>query len=236
VAQTDFLPRPDNELNNFAAHMAAVIATDPALYGSTPAQSGELSAAAAAYASALATVNEPGTRTRVTVAEKDSARAVLVPLLRAAARRARAQSGLSAAQLQAMGLPQRTPAVQRSPAPQSMPTLYLAAIGGRRHELRLVDSQAHTRKALPRGAAGAQVFYFVTDYRQPGISPGAADDRTIPTDLSRWRFAGLATKSDFTVHYDAEDIGKTAHLRAVWFNRKGETGPASDEITAMIAA
>jgi hypothetical protein len=236
MPQTDFLPRRDVDLKNWSDHFASIIASDPQLYGSTFAQSGELSAAALAYASALGAASEPGTRTRVTVAEKDSARALLAPLLRAAARRARAQSGLSPGQLQAMGLPDRAPAVQRTPAPKSQPTLILARIGGRRHDLQLFDADTHTRKALPSGAAGAQVFYFVTERQQPGTSPGAPDDRTIPTDLSRWRFAGLATKSEFTVHYDGEDIGKTAHLRAVWFNRKGQTGPVSGEITAMIAA
>ncbi len=112
----------------------------------------------------------------------------------------------------------------------------VSCTGGGRHELRLFDQDTPTRKALPRSAAGAQVFYFVTDRAVVDNSPGGGDRESIPADLSRWRFAGLATKSDFTIRYDAEDIGKTAHLRAVWYNRKGETGPVSGEITAMIAA
>jgi hypothetical protein len=38
------------------------------------------------------------------------------------------------------------------------------------------------------------------------------------------------------VAYEAADIGKTAYIRAAWFNRKGERGPLSDPITGTIAA
>ena len=40
----------------------------------------------------------------------------------------------------------------------------------------------------------------------------------------------------FELKYDGEDVGKTAYVRALWFNPRGESGPQSDDVTATIAA
>ena len=57
-----------------------------------------------------------------------------------------------------------------------------------------------------------------------------------PSDLREWSSAGIGKKSDFTLGYRPEDAGKVAHVRAIWFNPRGQRGAAGDVIAAPIAA
>lgn len=91
--------------------------------------------------------------------------------------------------------------------------------------IRLVDETTPTKKAKPFGVEGAEVYSYIP-----------ADGEEPPMDLEKWRFEGLATRSTFQIAYNGDDVGKTAVIRAQWFNPRGEPGPASTAITATIAA
>ncbi|HYO09112.1 MAG TPA: hypothetical protein VER17_09080, partial [Tepidisphaeraceae bacterium] len=63
------------------------------------------------------------------------------------------------------------------------------------------------------------------------VGPEAA-----PQDLERWRFEGVASRSDFVIGFNLADAGKPITLVARWMNRKGEVGPTSLPVTTALAA
>jgi hypothetical protein len=103
--------------------------------------------------------------------------------------------------------------------------LALVDNAARSHRLRLVDETTLTKRAKPEGVEGAEVYSFV-----------AADGQAPPADLTQWRFEGQTRRWDYTVSYDAADVGKTAYLKALWFNPRGQCGPESEPIAATVAA
>jgi hypothetical protein len=109
------------------------------------------------------------------------------------------------------------------PAPSTKPVLSVVGIVNDDVVIRIVDQTTPTKRAKPPGTAGAQVFSFV----------GSGEP---PADLELWRFEGLASKSEFTVGFNAADAGKRITLAARWYTVKNEVGPVSDTIETVIAA
>src|SRR5206468_714023 len=107
-------------------------------------------------------------------------------------------------------------------APTTRPVLAIANIASRTLTIRISDEATPTRRAKPPGVDGADVYSFI------GTTP--------PGDLSAWTYKGLARNGEFNVPYNAGDVAQIAHLRAVWKNTRGVSGPIGDEVTGSIAA
>ena len=78
----DYIPTTDEGVRSWAENFAALITADPQRYGLVADDATAIQAASDDYAASLATALNPGTRTPVTVAEKDARRAQLVGLVR----------------------------------------------------------------------------------------------------------------------------------------------------------
>ena len=112
-----------------------------------------------------------------------------------------------------------------APAPSSRP-LALVESGQRlTHQLRLVDESTPTRRALPAGVLGAEVWVKLVDADQPA-----------PTDPTALTFLTMTTKPSFRAEFKAGEGGKTAVSMARWVNTRGEKGPWSEVTMATVAA
>lgn len=224
MPSSDWVPSADADLDAFAVNFEAKITASPTTYGLVAGDATAFNTVADDFATKLALATDPGTKTSVTVASKNTARAVLVANLRSLARRVQAHSTITAAQLTDLGLPVRDTVATPIPVPSSKPILAVMSHGPQLHNVRFADEGSPTSRRKPAGASGLQVFYT------------AGTPAVAITDPEEAQFEGVFTKADFVVSYDAGDIGKTATIRARWMNRKGEVGPLSDPITATIAA
>jgi hypothetical protein len=221
--RTDWVPSADADLDAFAVNFEQKITAFPATYGLLVGDATAFNTLADDFAAKLATATNPATRTSVAIAAKNTARAALVAALRSLARRVQAHPGITPAQLTEIGLTVRDTTSTPIAPPITSPVLAVEANNSRRHTLRLVDSATPLSRARPFGAMGASVYSYTGE--------GAP-----PASLEQWRHEGVATRSSFDVNYDANEVGKTAYLRAVWFNRRGQVGPMSDVITGTVAA
>jgi len=219
----DFIPHSDADLNSFAINLSAKITLAPTTYGLVAGDATALATLVTAFTSALSTAVTPATRTKTSIAAKDTARAVLVADIRSLARRIQATPTVTAAQKTDLGLPIRDAVPTPVPAPSTKPTLDLAVTDRQKHIIRIADETTPTRRGRPAGTIGCEVFAHV------GPTPA-------PAGLEDWNFKGIATKAEFDVEYAADDAGKQAQIVARWLNRKGETGPVSNPITGTIAA
>lgn len=222
MASQGWLPMSDTGLRDFTGDFSAKLTAAPTTYGLTAADATAEAGLVTTYKAALATATDPATRTPVTITAKNVAKAGLVASTRSLAARIQANPSVTPEQKVALGLPVHITGKTPIPAPTTRPVVTVADITELTHAVRIVDESTPTKRAKPYGVAEAAVFTFVGD------NP--------PADLEQWEFKGIAKRSDFLIHYDAPDAGKRAHIRAVWFNPRGEQGPVGEPASAMVAA
>lgn len=220
---SSFLPSREAQLAPYLQNMSAKISAAPTTYGLVAADATALATLVTAFVSALATATNPTTRTKGTIAAKDTAKAQVVATVRVLAKRIQANPAVTAQMKTDLGLPVHAVVPTPQPPPTSSPALIIVSIKPRAHIIRIADENTPNKRARPKGTFGAEVYSYVGD-------PADA-----PADLELWRFEGQATKAEFEVDYGGADVGKTALIVARWYNRKGETGPVSLPVNATVA-
>jgi hypothetical protein len=221
----DWIKKRETELATQSTEFAANIAAGPpAVFGLQNSDSTQMTSYASDFNTKLNAALNPDTRTPVSIALKDTSRAVLEAFMRSIGGRVRANPAVTAAQKISLGITVTSPP-SPVPPPSTRPVLSVVGIVNLDVTLRLVDELTPTTRARPRGAIGANIWSWVAP--TAGAEP--------PADRELWRFEAFASRSEETISFNAADAGKTIHIQAAWMNRKGEFGPTSAQITTVIA-
>ncbi len=109
----------------------------------------------------------------------------------------------------------------RVAVPDHAPKIAIDKIEHEMHKLRITDPEKPTTKAKPAGVARINVYRFV------GTAP--------PANLSQYQLYGSATKALFTSQFSDDDVEKKAWYIAQYENTRGERGPVSAPVSAVIA-
>lgn len=217
------IPTKDSALLSFATNFQDVTSTVPANWGLLAADATLLGTQVAAFASALTVATTPATRTKITVAQKDTAKAAMLVTLRGQVKRVQAFPGVTLAMREEAGLqPYNPPSPQ--PAPASAPVLTVVAVLSNRQTIRIADQFTPTKRAKPFGVTCAQIFTYLT----------AGPDELPPANIDAWTGQGTVARSGFTLEYPESAAGKTAWIVARWQNSKCQTGPLSTRATAIV--
>lgn len=219
---TDFIPAKDADFDAWSANFESQIDTEYAAYGLTTGQATAYTALDTAWRTAYAAAVNPATRTPVTVAAKDAARAAAVANARVLASIVNAFPGITNGQRTTLGLNPRGDGPTPVPAPTTQPLPAVVAYNPLQHVLQIRDVSTPASRKKPVGAIACQVFAKV------GTTP--------PVDISECTLRGLYTKPFLTLDYDGADAGKQAYYICRWVTRRGLVGPTSDLIAATITA
>ena len=222
MANSDWLDTSDGPLLTFATDFSSKVTATPTAFSLTAGDATSLASLVSGFSTALAAANDPATRTKVTVAAKQTAKILLVADIRALAKRVQASPTVTPAQKASLGLPIHSSSHTPQPAPSTEPVLSVVATNNLSNTFNVHDILTPTRRAKPANAAELQVFDWPGD--------------NAPADKSLWRFRGSFTKAQFALAYDPADAGKPVNVAARWANRKGEVGPFSDPVVGIIAA
>lgn len=214
--QADVLPTTDEAFGSFCTVFAAEYVANPFDLDAVfpPAA---ITSSASAFNLALANASDPSTRTAVTVALKNDARAatsaLIRPVIRGLVSLYRAGS-VTGSQLEAFGIriPDITPS--RIEAPATVPVLGVIASVPGTTRLRLYDSGlgADTRKK-PYGVVGCEIYR--------GYGP------SMPGNGEGLGFVAVATRTPYTITNEVAQQGETMYLFGRWINTRGERGPWS---------
>jgi hypothetical protein len=221
--RTDWVPSADVDLDLFCQNFSTKITATPASYGLIAGDATSFATLKTDFTTKLAAATNPSTRTKVTVASKDTSRAALNAALRSLAKRVQAYTSITSALLTDLGLTVRDTVSSPIAAPSTKPILSLAILASLAHNLRFADETTPTSRARPFGVVGLQVFYAY----ETGADTSSSE---------AMHFEGVASKINYPITYPAAAAGKTATVRARWFNRRGEVGPLSDPVTLTVAA
>jgi hypothetical protein len=178
----------------------------------------ELQRAFDRFQSLLEQADSPA-RNKIIVAEKNAVRKALVEKIRRLVSFRLKNPVITVAQRVAMGLNVRASTYSRVPVPGSRPEPDLEVLDFRRVKLRFRDKDCSTN-AHPYGVTGAVVAYDV-----------CATPPTSPTALHR---TVLATRTPFVLEFTEEERGQTFYVALCWQNERGEKGPWSEIVSAIV--
>lgn len=218
----DVPPQSDQGLNAFAANFDTKITATPTAYGLVAADATAYHALATDYATRLATAVNPATRTKVTVAAKNTSKAALVAKTRTLAKVVNAYPPITNAQRAELGLNLRDSTPTPIPPPATRPIISFDTTGPLVSKLRIADELSPSSRAKPSGAIGCEVWVKIGG--------------TAPISINDCRYEGLATRNQATVEFPAGSGNQTCYAIGRWINERGQVGPASNVVSATIAA
>jgi len=220
MAYADFLPARESDLLAWSAGFSAKINATPEALGLTSAQSASYAALNLAFAQAYDTAINPSLRTPTAIMAKNEAKDELVQLARQFAAIIQSHPGTTDPQRVALGLTVRRREGAPIARPSMKPELVVQSTVGRISKVKVFAADEH-RRAKPDGVAGAMVLAHVGD--QPPLEPWD------------WCYCCTTTRKEFEVSYPPRVApGAKVWLTAMWFNRKGQAGPAATPVSTRI--
>jgi hypothetical protein len=173
------------------------------------------------FSTKLAVTENPNTRTPPAIVRKKDARKTLVTAIRKAVKEYITGNHLvSDDDRSALGLPlyktTRTPA----PIATSHPDFDVDSSMLRRLSIDFYDQGNKKSKAKPDGQHGAEIKWAILD------AP--------PASLSELINSSFDTRTPFTLEFDQNQRGKTVYFCLCWENTRGEKGPWSEIVSAIV--
>jgi hypothetical protein len=106
-----------------------------------------------------------------------------------------------------------------APVPTSSPIVVrIDTSESQQHIIHFADES--DKLAKPDGVHGCEI------YMKKGEAPASDAEMT---------FAGTDTRSPFVVNFDIADLGQTVHYKLCWVNTRGQHGPWSKLVSAVVA-
>lgn len=219
-----YIPTGQEALRSWANNFAGLITADPAKYALQPADAVLIQDAADDYDAKLTIALDPDTRTVVTIAAKDGAKAYGLTLWRAYAQQIKANLGVSNEDKLALGLNLDDDTPTPVPPPSTNPLLSIVASQAGVQTLRYADATTPDKRSKPTGVSHLVIY---VNLRTPG---DPAPMGATPCDYKM-----IATRQPVAVPFDPEDAGKIARYWGRWSNRKGEVGPWSPATELVVS-
>lgn len=218
----DFLPQTDQGLADWSANFETEIDTEFATYGISAGQAAAYTVLDTAYQAALVAATNPATRTPVTVADKDSARAALVANARLLAAIVNAFPGTTNGMRMTLGLTPRGSGPTPIPAPVTKPVPIVVGYNPLQHVMQIRDESTPASRAKPLGTIACQVW--------AKVGPAA------PASLEDCEMVGVYTKPFLPIDFAAAAGGQKIYYLCRWQTRRGLVGPLSDVISPTLPA
>jgi hypothetical protein len=214
----DYIPSKESEFVLWSDNFCEHIAENAAAWGITEKEVKDLQTAVNSFTKLLMIVASPA-RNSVIVAEKDAARKTLIAKIRALVNFQLKNPVITNAQRIAMGLRPRKTGRTRISVSNIRPEIRIHVVDFRILKIFFHDAISG-RKAKPYGIIGAVLAFAVLD-----TPPANCDDLTNKA---------LATRSPYVLEFSKKDRGKTVYMAICWQNKRGEMGPWSEIISAVI--
>lgn len=218
----DYIPSKEVDLVPWALNAQTVLSAAPTDYGLDAGQVSSFASLRVAFKNAWDTANDPGTRTPVAVAAKDTAKADMLFSIRQLAQIARKYPLITDELLSDAGFTVPDPTPTPVPAPTSAPVLAEFDHSPLTISLRFRDNVLSNPRSKPQGAIAMQLYY------KTGDTPPASIDDCV--------FAGQFSKIPCQVNFAPAAGGMQVHFIGRWVTRRGLTGPSSDTLELTIPA
>ena len=209
-----YIPAKQADYEAWLSNFSALITANPSTYGLDATIAATIAAAYSAWNAAYLLVIYPSSKTAVTVADKDSERLLSLAVARPYAIQISLNPGVLSSDKVAVGVNPRTSVPTPIAAPVSAPEVTVQSAIALELFMRFRDPLTSPKvKAKPYGVTRCQLF--------GKLSPTPITDPT----LLLW--VKDATKSPFSLSFDAAAAGQKFYFAGRWIVRTGLASPFS---------
>ena len=215
----DFFPKRDADLLEWLKNFSSVLSEHAVAWGIPAQAASDLAAETAAYETVYeAATGENGTK--ALILEKNEKRGALKADVRNIKNKhIDYNDAVTDPNRERLGLPARDRKPTPKPAPVSRPLLEVAPTNNRQHTATAIN-QATGKKTKPEDAHGVRYVWEIRD------AP--------PANAGDLRHSVFRRKVSEVFNYSEEERGKKVFYAACYENAKGEAGPWSDIVEAII--
>jgi hypothetical protein len=217
----DYIPRPLGLFEAWEENMMTVAGANLTQFGIRPEEFAPLTALQTKWRTTYAATEGKKNRTSADILARDIAREDYETAIRVFKKRFLTENPkVSDVDLDRMGftVPKKTNVL--TPPPTTMPFIWIDFSVHLRHIIHFRDSQAGSL-AKPYGVHGCEIWSKVGG--------------TAPVNASELTFLALDTRSPYTLDFLGENAGQTVYYWCRWVNTRGEHGPWSEPVSAIIA-
>ena len=216
----NYLPNADAAFLAWTANFATLLDNEGPIVGMTTAQVTAYVAKQAAYAALYAIADQPTTRTRPAIQDRNTVKAELATMTRGFVRIMQASPAMTDTLRRSF---QITVPKSRSTigVPTARPTVRTVSAVQRTIVADIFDAASATKRGRAPLTAGAKVYTYV----------GAS----YPSDPTLWSYQGDYTKARVEIEMPGSVAGGSqVWIMAAWYNAKGETGPIAEPVSINI--
>jgi hypothetical protein len=221
MKNSDYIPRKDADLLAWTVAFLAALSAILTRVGFPQTVYTVLTTLLTTFKEALAIATAPATRTKAAVAAKDDARKALVRALRSAIMQYLTYNpDVTNADHENLGLPIHKTEHTPAPVATTYPDYDINSGTIRRLTIHFYDQGSSGSKAKPDGQHGAEIRWAILETPPASIN-----------DLIRSSFD---TRTPFTLEFDENQRGQTVYFCLCWENTRGEKGPWSEIMSAIV--
>lgn len=221
MRNNDFIPRSDPEFNIWQASLVTIADSNATVWGIAEADINAVKARRVEWEAAFLKASNKQNRTSADVQAKEDTHKWYEKELRAfIAQWLANNSKVSNADRERMGLTVKSNTRTPKPVPETRPVGTVDFSIRLRHSISYADEASPRSKAKPDGVHGCEIWMKL--------------DGEAPRDASELSFVGTDTSSPHIVSFEGANVGKTVYYWLRWVNTRGEHGPWSSTISAMV--
>jgi hypothetical protein len=215
------IPVRDTQLATWAQVFADAINASPSTYGLSLTDASNIVTANNNFQAAYATAIDPTTRTRTTVASKDSYRNAALATFRGYYVIIQNDPGVTDDNKLAAGIKVKSQSKHKILCPQTQPGLVILGAIPLQIQCRFQDQDHVTVRG--RKAPGAISVQF---WAEVSLTP--------TENVANAHFIGDFTRNIVQLNFEPGDAGKTAVIWCRWQGRRGDIGPWSSSVSMTI--
>ena len=217
----DYIPKTDAKYNVWQSNLIFIILENATAWGIPEEVVALLQAAQANWNAAYDKASNKQNRTLADVVTKNEAGDDFTKAIRDVAQQWLVRNPkVTDGDRVRMGITIRSNSRTPVPAPESFPVGSVDFSVRLQHTISFYDQASAHSNAKPEGVTGCEIYLKA--------------DGEAPKSVEEMNFQGTCSASPFVVKFDAAKIGKIAWYWLRWVNRKGEAGPWSPVVSAMV--
>ena len=217
----DYIPQNDADMNVWQGNLVAIVEPNVTIWGISLDDFTVVKTKQSTWTTAYAKASNKQNRTAADVLAKDDAGDDFKKAIRSfVAQWLASNTKVTDSDRTRMGLTVKTGTRTPTPAPTTSPVGTIDFSVRLQHSIHYYDEASAHSNAKPVGVHGCEIYMKV--------------DGDAPKDASELTYIGTCTASPYTVKFDGAKAGKIVYYWLRWVNTRGEAGPWSTTVNAMV--
>lgn len=217
----DYIPQNDADTNVWQGNLVEIIEPNLTAWGILAEDFATLKSKKTVWDTTYAKASNKQNRTAADVLAKDEAANDYKKTIRSfVAQWLASNNKVTDVDRTRMGLTVKTGTRTAAPVPASSPVGSIDFSVRLQHTINFSDEASPRSKAKPTGVHGCEIYMKV--------------DGEAPKDASELTYVATDTATPYVLKFDGAKAGKTVYYWLRWVNTRGETGPWSIAVSAMV--